>query len=83
MISVTSSSSGNSTNNQVNWTKYNLIHIIVFEMEKNPRENPTFEITLKEPFEKRGIKTELDPIPQRSMKNWWWNSPFTVPKYIP
>ena len=28
----------------------------------------TFENSLKEPFEKRGLKNELDLIPQRLMK---------------
>ena len=39
------------------------IHNIIFEMEKNAHANLTFENTLKEPFEERGIKGELDPIP--------------------
>ena len=43
------------------------IHNIIFEMEKNPHENPTFENTLKEPFEERGLKGELDPIHQHLM----------------
>ena len=47
------------------------IHRIIFEIEKNPYENPTFENTLKEPFEERGIKGELDPIPQRLMNILW------------
>ena len=40
------------------------IHNIIFEIEKNPHENPTSENTLKEPFEKRGLKGELDLISQ-------------------
>ena len=40
-------------------------------MEKNLTKNPTFENPLKEPFEERGIKGELDPITQCMMKNLW------------
>ena len=39
----------------------------IFEIEKNPHENPTLENTFKKPFEERGIKGELDHIPQRLM----------------
>ena len=39
------------------------IHHLIFEIEKNSYENPIFENILKEPFEERGLKGELDPIP--------------------
>ena len=41
-------------------------------MEKNQHENPTSENPFKEPLEELGLKGELDPIPQRLMKNWRW-----------
>ena len=44
------------------------IHNIIFEIEKDPNENPTFENTLKEPFEERGLKVELDLILQHLVK---------------
>ena len=36
---------------------------MIFDIKKNPHENSTFENTLKEPFEERSLKRELDPIP--------------------
>ena len=44
------------------------IHNLIFEMEKNAHENPTFENILKEPFEKIGLKGELGLINQHLMK---------------
>ena len=36
---------------------------MIFDIKKNPHENSTFENTLKESFEKKILKGELDPIP--------------------
>ena len=48
-----------------------MIHNLIFEIQKNPHENPTSKHNLKEPFKERDLLGELNTIPQCLVKNLW------------